>query len=284
LEKLVSIVLPVYNGEKYLSQAIESILNQTYHNFELIIVNDASTDSSEKVILKYSSEDERIVYLKNNENLKLPASLNKGFARARGEYYTWTSDDNVYHTDAIEKMVEYLESDSDVGMISCGMNLIDEESAFVATWKQDRSRCDLLLYNNIGACFLYRASIAKDIGKYRTDLFLVEDYDYWLRLSRKYRIDYCNCILYDYRHHKHSLTLSKKNEVLTALERYQWDNLKLYEALHIPEDELFRFYDYIRRWKYRDKGLQRRGMIIWFALKHKNYIRWYIKNGQRKAS
>ena len=283
MQKLVSIVLPVFNGEKYLSQAIDSVLNQTYQNFELIIVNDCSYDSTEKIILHYSSRDDRIVYLKNKENLKLPASLNKGFERARGDYYTWTSDDNTYHTYAIEKMVDYLESDLDVGMISCGMNLIDEDGTFVTTWGQNRNKSDLLLYNNIGACFLYRAGIANDIGKYRTDLFLVEDYDYWLRISRKYRIDYCDNILYEYRHHKHSLTISKKKEVQLVFVKYQWDNLKLYETIHIPDDELFRFYDYIRKCKYADQGLQRRAMILWFALRHRKYISWYLRNKREMA-
>ena len=89
---MVSIVLPVYNGQKYLEESIKSILNQTYSDIELIIVNDASTDCSEEIILNFQKEDQRIVYIKNNQNLKLPQSLNKGFAYAKdGKLITITA-------------------------------------------------------------------------------------------------------------------------------------------------------------------------------------------------
>lgn len=81
---LVSIVLPVYNGEKYLASAIESILAQSYRNWELILVNDCSTDRSLEIMENYAGKDARIRVVQNAENLKLPRSLNAGFAEAKG--------------------------------------------------------------------------------------------------------------------------------------------------------------------------------------------------------
>lgn len=104
---LVSIVLPTYNGEEYISRAIQSIINQTYTNWELIIVNDCSTDSTLEIINNFSKQDSRIKIINNDKNMKLPASLNRGFKEANGEYYTWTSDDNEYYPEAIEKMVNF---------------------------------------------------------------------------------------------------------------------------------------------------------------------------------
>ena len=112
MENLVSIVLPTYNGEKFLRQSIDSCLHQTYKNIELIVVNDCSTDQTEEIILSYN--DSRLVYHKNTTNQKLPNSLNIGFSLAKGDYLSWTSDDNYYHPEAIEKMVNVMETGQDL--------------------------------------------------------------------------------------------------------------------------------------------------------------------------
>lgn len=104
MEELISIVLPVYNGEKYLRESIDSILAQTYKNWELLIVDDCSTDSSSEIAKEYVSKDRRIYYYHNENNLRLPRNLNKGFSLARGNYLTWTSDDNRFKPTALEKM------------------------------------------------------------------------------------------------------------------------------------------------------------------------------------
>ena len=101
----VSIVLPTYNGSAFITEAIDSILNQTFSDFELIIVNDCSTDNTFQLCKDYAQKDKRIKLISNSTNLKLPASLNVGFSYATGEYFTWTSDDNYYKDNAIEKMV-----------------------------------------------------------------------------------------------------------------------------------------------------------------------------------
>ena len=117
---MISVVLPTYNGAKYISQAIESILNQTFKDFELVIVNDASTDNTLNIISGYAEKDERIKVITNAVNSKLPKSLNIGFSNCKGDYFTWTSDDNILHPDVFEKLVYVLENNSDVGFVfSC---------------------------------------------------------------------------------------------------------------------------------------------------------------------
>ena len=105
--KLVSIVLPTYNGGKYIRDSIESILNQTYTKWELIIVNDCSIDNTYEIINEYAKKDCRIKIINNPINYKLPRSLNIGFENTDGEYYPWTSDDNIFKRNALKKMVEY---------------------------------------------------------------------------------------------------------------------------------------------------------------------------------
>ena len=101
----VSIVLPTYNGEKFIRESIDSILYQTFTDWELIIVNDCSTDGTPNIVNRYAASDSRIRVIHNKENQKLPESLNIGFREARGEYLTWTSDDNMYLPSALEKMI-----------------------------------------------------------------------------------------------------------------------------------------------------------------------------------
>ena len=101
---MISIVMPVYNGEKFLKQSIESVIGQSYKDWELILVNDCSTDRSLEIMQCYAESDNRIKIINNEINKKLPKSLNVGFAQACGKYYTWTSDDNMFHKDAIREM------------------------------------------------------------------------------------------------------------------------------------------------------------------------------------
>jgi len=107
----VSIVLPTYNGERYLRRAIESCLEQTHQNIELVVVDDCSTDSTPEIIQSFA--DPRLVYLRNQRNQGLPRGLNIGFARTTGQYLSWTSDDNEYAPTAIEEMLRALRDSPD---------------------------------------------------------------------------------------------------------------------------------------------------------------------------
>lgn len=209
--KLVSVVLPVHNGEKFLASSIESVLKQTHKNFELIIVDDNSDDNSLSIAKGYQLLDKRIKILSNKENLKLPKSLNRGFEEANGEYLTWTSDDNIYYNDAIEKMVRSLENNKEFDFVYTDMEKIDSVGECIGYTKSEVK--DMYLYNCIGACFLYRKKCKEEIGMYDTDSFLVEDYDYWIRLSQNFKILHLPLVLYKYRFHEDSLTMSKMRMV-----------------------------------------------------------------------
>ena len=112
----VTVLMPVYNGEMYLREAIDSILHQTFTDFEFLIINDGSTDNSETIILSY--DDSRIRYEKNDSNLKLIATLNKGIELAKGKYIVRMDADDISIPDRIEKQVAFLEKNPDVGI--CG--------------------------------------------------------------------------------------------------------------------------------------------------------------------
>ena len=207
---MISIVMPVYNGEKYLKQSIESVIHQTYKNWELIIVNDCSTDKSRSIMQYYANEDERINIIDNEINLKVAQSLNKGFQNAKGKYFTWTSDDNLYKPDALKELSFFLDNNPDFGLVYSNEDVVDSELNYV---KEDRLNPQMLLYADcIGASFMYRKEVADKIGGYDPEMFLVDDYDYWIRVSKHYKIAHLDRNLYIYRMHPNNLTTTKKEE------------------------------------------------------------------------
>lgn len=217
----VSIVLPTYNGEKYIRESIDSILNQTFTDWELIIVNDCSTDNTVNIIQEYAEKDKRIKIINNKKNEKLPNSLNIGFREAIGEYLTWTSDDNVYLNRAIEEMVKFLEENLEYQMVCARMDFIDKNGNFM--YKHVEYSNLLMFYNDcVGACFMYRDKVLHEVGEYDPEKFCIEDYEYWMRIIKKYgNIGFLKETLYKYRKHEESLTDTKKEYIKYQLLKYR---------------------------------------------------------------
>lgn len=219
----VSIVLPTYNGEKYIREAIDSVINQTFTDWELIIVNDCSTDSTPQIIEEYAKSDDRIKVIHNEVNKKTPTSLNIGFREAKGEFLSWIADDNLFLPNAIEKMYNYLQN-RDVYFVCSNMMLIDSLGDEIGPHMEYNE--EQMYYENcVGACFMYKSNVLKEVGEYDTSTFLVEDYDYWLRILFKYKkIGVIKECLFLYRLHSESLTSIKSKEsciqVLKMKKRY----------------------------------------------------------------
>lgn len=213
----ISIVLPVYNGERYLRQSVESVISQTFADWELIIVDDCSTDLTPVIAEEYSAKDNRIRVIHNSLNQKLPNSLNIGFDNSSGRFLTWTSDDNVYHPEAIEEMHQYLLTQDDC-MVCARMRYIGEDNAALPEQPDDFCKDSFYYKNFVGACFLYKRCILDVIGKYDNDMFCVEDYDYWMRIMNHYdRIGFIPKVLYDYRMHESSLSSTQHKKVRMQL-------------------------------------------------------------------
>ncbi len=209
----VSIVLPVYNGEKYLSYSIESVLAQTFPSWELIIVDDCSTDNTPIIAKEWAATDERIRYTRNETNKKLPASLNVGFSLARGKYLTWTSDDNLFREDALSLMVAALDANPQVDLVYCRMQRIDAEGKPIPPLRLPQSRAFIYCVNVVLACFLYRRELHERLHGYDEDLFLVEDYDFWLRANRNAQLLHLKEAPYFYRVHGGALTKTRALEI-----------------------------------------------------------------------
>lgn len=249
MSKKVSIILPVYNGAKCVSNSIDSVLAQTYENFELVVVNDCSTDNTLDILNEYAKKDSRVKVFTNEVNKKLPRTLNAGFEKATGEYLTWTSDDNMYRPEAIAEMVQFLDENPEVGLVYCDMTVrnelgdeVKEEVKVAAPVK------DLRLRSICGACFMYRSEAAAKAGEYDPDLFLAEDYEYWIRISKVAVLAPLHKDLYIYRLQSQSLTGSLKWERIKA-QKYKAINLHfdyLYSLCEDENDKISFFDNYIK--------------------------------------
>ena len=278
----VSIVLPSYNGSDMIENSIESILKQSYSNWELILVDDCSNDSTGIIIDRYADRDERIIAIHNEVNRKLPQSLNIGFSRSTGVFRTWTSDDNAYHRDALEKMVDYLAANNDLDMVYADMNIVDSEGHFLS--RSEREEPEMLRFINIvGACFLYKTSIATQVGDYDPGVFLAEDYEYWLRIFLHGEIGHLHEVLYDYGKTSKSLTATKAQEI--QKQTFRVKNMYKNELLSKchTQKEKNRFYTEMinllpqkqEKRKMRMKYYKENGLFLWGDLSRR--LNHYLK-------
>ncbi len=213
----VSVVLPVYNGERYIRQSIMSVLGQTYSDFELIIVDDCSADATAEIATDFARLDSRVIYIRNEINKKLPGSLNVGFGVASGDFYTWTSDDNLLKPNFLECMIDKLKEG--VHFVYSDYDIIDEAGQVQEVKSVELS--DLLMsFNVVGASFMYTRDVANTIGRYDETLFLLEDYDYWVRVRESFSMQRLNISLYQYRVHKEALSSRRFRQIEVMSAKY----------------------------------------------------------------
>lgn len=205
-QPLVSIVLPVHNGWRFFEASIRSCLEQTWPSLELVIVDDGSTERRTETIIG-NLDDERVRVVRLAENAGLPRALNAGFREARGDLLTWTSDDNLYRPEAIRTMANVIEQ-TGADFVYARATTIDDEGRIVGAISP-RPAWYLALENGVGACFLYTRRAMQEVGDYDPDMFLTEDYDYWVRVSKRFRMVRIDEDLYLYR--RHGETLSQKH-------------------------------------------------------------------------
>jgi glycosyltransferase involved in cell wall biosynthesis/2-polyprenyl-3-methyl-5-hydroxy-6-metoxy-1,4-benzoquinol methylase len=247
---LVSVILPVYNQADLLADSIESVLKQTYSEFELIIVNDGSADAVEDVLRRFAGRPR--VRILTQANQKLPKALSNGFEFARGEFWTWTSADNLMHPEQLARQVAFLRSHPDTAMVYADYVVIDDSGAplgdplFHPDYRhpptspevhlpRDPRVINVVPNNFIGPCFLYRGWVGKLIGEY-DPLQGIEDYDYWMRINNAFSIEHLGCeeTLYSYRVHENSLTRQFQGSPMVDLRNALMDHerrRRVYEQL-----------------------------------------------------
>lgn len=214
----VSVIIPVYNGERFLSEAIESVINQTYPNWEIIAINDGSTDRSMEILKHYKSKLSSLIHVINQENLGPSVARNSGIKKAKGEYIAFLDYDDLWLSEKLEKQVKFLESNNEISLIYCDCYIIDNNSNIEKDTYSEKTKFikgkifKKLLSNNFipTSTVLLRKKVLDDVGLFNLEYKISQDYDLWLRISDKYLIDFLKQPLAKYRFHSESISKDVK--------------------------------------------------------------------------
>ena len=203
----ISVLMPVYNAEKFLKEAIDSILNQTFKDFEFLIINDASTDKSKEIILSY--KDVRIRYFENKKNLGQAETMNKGLKIARAELIARMDADDISFSNRFELQYKEMKNDKKIVVLASNFDVMDESGKFLYAEKYANSPEEIYYILQFKDCLghptvIFRKHIILDIfNGYDID-HEAEDYELWLRVCQQYKISKINTSLLKYRISKNS--------------------------------------------------------------------------------
>ncbi len=235
----VTIVIPVYNGANYLREAIDSALQQTYNNIQVLIVNDGSNDNgrTEDIALSYGN---KISYY-CKENGGVASALNLGIQEMTGEYFSWLSHDDVYYADKIMRQIKYLESNKDRQMLTyCDSEIIDEDTNMIRMSRINQKYLKhiylTILSTSIGGCSLLIPRLCfEKVGFFNEKLKTTQDNEMWLRISKqRFKFEYIPEILLKSRlHSEQGSNKLKDYHQKEIVEFYKWafgyigDDMKL---------------------------------------------------------
>ncbi len=215
---LVSVLMPAYNGEKYLAEAIDSILTQTFADFEFIIVDDGSTDGSAQIIRDYAQRDERIRFFQHAVNRGQSSALNTGLAEARGEYIAGMDADDISLPERLRKQVDFLNKNPAIGVVATWRRLIDQDAQPLDIVEAPANHVHIVFnlvigaVNIGGALAMMRRSLLESVGGYDESV-LVRDWELWTRLASRTRFANLPETLYLNRKHDANLTLVRYQEL-----------------------------------------------------------------------
>lgn len=207
----ISVIMAVHNGEKYLAEAIESILNQTFEDFEFIIIDDSSKDNSLKIIKEYAKKDSKIKIIKNNKNLKLAGSLNRGLKIAKGKYIARMDADDISLPERLEIQYSYLEENKDIFLVGTSWITINSEG------KQISKTINNFNFKKINERLPYKSLIHHPTVMFRNEhlfyrdkFFYAQDRDFWLRfLSNNKKMEVVPKPLIKWRVNEKSVSIQK---------------------------------------------------------------------------
>jgi glycosyltransferase involved in cell wall biosynthesis len=201
MEPLVTVFIPVYNSEKYIKQCLDSVVNQTYRNLEILIIDDGSTDNSINIIKEFY--DDRIRILQNKGNKGLPYTRNKGLREAQGKYFATLDSDDIAIKTRIEKQVSYLEKNNDIDVLTSNYQVFSSyiKKNIINNKEPDETKIYLMFGCHIcNSTSMIRLQSVKKYGiSYNLNCFIAQDYELWTQFSKHGKIDHLSEILVKYR-------------------------------------------------------------------------------------
>lgn len=223
---IVSVLMPCYNSEQYIREAIDSILSQTFSDFEFIVINDGSTDNSAEIIGSY--KDKRIKYINNDVNLGLIKSLNKGISLAKGKYIARMDSDDISYPTRLKEQVIFLDNHPDVIMCGTWINFFNYPPR-----KDDGHHQTDITYLSLlkGWCINHPTVMMRTDVIKKNNLFYdenypcAEDYELWSRLIRYGKIVNLQKVLLDYRWHENNISVVKQKKMQETVQKIQQNML-----------------------------------------------------------
>jgi glycosyltransferase involved in cell wall biosynthesis len=217
-QRKISVVMPVYNSGQLIHNTIISILNQTYEDFEFIIVNDASKDDTLNIIKEYQKKDKRIKIINNNKNLGISLASNKGLDIAKGKYIAMMDHDDISLPERFEKQIKYLEKNKDVFLIGTGNKYIDKEGNILNKIKTitnpDKIKKEIISGTNriCHPSIMFRNETKI---RYREKIYYAQDVDFFLQLLSENKVlTNLPDVLFHYRVHNTQTSMEKRNKQL----------------------------------------------------------------------
>jgi GT2 family glycosyltransferase len=222
---LISVSMPVFNAERYISQAVESILDQTLGDFEFLIVDDGSSDGTAAILTRYANQDQRI-RLSIRSNKGVVATLNELVDQACGELIARMDSDDISLPERLERQAAYLHGNPDCVAVGSQAQIIDPDGDPLGIWFQSTAHEEIDAQNLRGdhqsalchPAVMMRRQVVLDVGKYREEFRFCEDLDLWLRLAEHGRLANLPLVLLKYRTHK---TNQSNLRVTRAAEDFQ---------------------------------------------------------------
>jgi glycosyltransferase involved in cell wall biosynthesis len=247
----ISVIMSVCNGEEYLREAIESILNQSFNDFEFIIVNDGSNDNTLDIIKSY--DDKRIRIINNAQNIGLTKSLNKALKVAKSQYIARQDADDISLSNRFEQQVRYLDTHPEVMLLGTNVFLIDElgkikEKRIILT-KPNLKNLSQLNHFNHGTT-MFRKKVINSLGVYNELFKYCQDYELWIRITKKYEVSNLQNALYMLRHHNKSIGYKHIEESTLydlLAKRTLTTNLSENLVMMIKKDNIKIFYNYLNK-------------------------------------
>ncbi|CAA6813600.1 MAG: Unknown protein [uncultured Sulfurovum sp.] len=227
---LITIYITNYNYGKYIQQAIESVLKQSFQDFEILIIDDGSTDNSKKIINQYLSYDKiKIIY---QQNLGLTKSNNKALDLANGKYIMRLDADDILLENSLEIFINEFKKDSSLGMIFGNWYVIDEYNNIIFEQKRFdfENEVSLLDQPAHGACTMFKTEFLQELGGYDESLTRQDGYELWLRFIKRFKIKNVNQSIFKYRMHGENLT-SNENKLLSTRSKILINHAKKYHEL-----------------------------------------------------
>ena len=210
----ISVIMSVYNGEKYLREAIESILAQTFTDFEFIIVNDGSTDNSLEIMQSY--DDKRIKIINNEKNIGLTMSLNKALKEARGEYIARQDADDVSLPNRFEEQMKYFVVHPETAVLGTSKYVINKDGKILRKVIASSNPSKIPFYANVftHGSVMFKKLVVNELGYYNELFRYSQDYELWLRIAKHYKISNLTQVLYKLRIHEENIRGTNVEEAM----------------------------------------------------------------------